>query len=249
VKLAVVSDIHGNLAALRAVLEDIAGQGVDQTVNLGDILSGPLHPGETADLLVPLGLPTIRGNHERQLLSHRPEAMGASDRFAHGRLSGAHIAWIRDLPPEMDLGGEILLVHGAPGNDLQYLMETVDEAGLRPARPEEIADRLDGVSQAIVLCGHTHIPRCVRLPDGRRVINPGSVGLQAYYDIHPVPHVVQTGSPEARYAIIERKGSDDWSVDLRKVRYDHGAAADLARRNGRRDWAAALHTGTLQAPR
>ena len=68
-KLAVISDIHGNLLALRAVLADIARQGVDQTVNLGDILSGPLQPAETADLLMTCNFPTIRGNHERQLLA------------------------------------------------------------------------------------------------------------------------------------------------------------------------------------
>jgi predicted phosphodiesterase len=54
-KIAILSDIHGNLVALQAVLRDIAQQGVDQTVNLGDILSGPLNPAETADLLMSLG--------------------------------------------------------------------------------------------------------------------------------------------------------------------------------------------------
>lgn len=243
-KIAVLSDIHGNISALQAVLEDIAQQGVDCTVNLGDILSGPLHPVETADLLMSLDLPTIRGNHERQLLTHPVESMGASDRFAYERLGKEHLDWIRSLPLDMQLDGDILLVHGSPGNDLQYLMETVDETGLRPASADEITSRLDRVNQSIIFCGHTHIPRSVHLPDGRRVINPGSVGLQAYDDSHPLPHVVQTGSPQARYAIVEREGAD-WSVDLRKVPYDYQTAADLARRNGRPDWAVALQTGTL----
>ena len=52
-RIAVLSDIHGNLAALRAVLDDVTAQGVDLTVNLGDILSGPLNPAETADFLIP----------------------------------------------------------------------------------------------------------------------------------------------------------------------------------------------------
>jgi predicted phosphodiesterase len=246
-KIAILSDIHGNLVALQAVLRDIAQQGVDQTVNLGDILSGPLNPAETADLLMSLDLPTIRGNHERQLLSHPPESMGASDRFAYERLSTSQLDWIKGLPLEMQLDGDILLVHGAPADDLQYLLETVDATGVRPASVAEITGRIEGVSQEMVVCGHTHIPRSLRLPDGRHVINPGSVGLQAYEDINPAPHVVQTGSPEARYAIVERKGTD-WSIDLRKVAYGHRAAADLARRNGRPDWAVALRTGVLQAP-
>ena len=70
-KIAIISDIHGNLLALQAVLADIARQGVDQTVNLGDILSGPLQPAETADLLMAQKFPTIKGNHERQLLAAR----------------------------------------------------------------------------------------------------------------------------------------------------------------------------------
>ena len=68
-KFAVISDIHGNLLALQAVLADIARQGIEQTVNLGDILSGPLQPAETADLLMAQDFPTIRGNHERQVLA------------------------------------------------------------------------------------------------------------------------------------------------------------------------------------
>ena len=68
-KLAVVSDIHGNLGALHAVLEDIARESVDGIVNLGDILSGPLQPAETADFLMTQSFVTIRGNHERQLLA------------------------------------------------------------------------------------------------------------------------------------------------------------------------------------
>ena len=67
-KIAVISDIHGNIAALNAVLADASMQGVDQIVNLGDILSGSLFPAETADLLMAMALPTIRGNHERQVL-------------------------------------------------------------------------------------------------------------------------------------------------------------------------------------
>jgi predicted phosphodiesterase len=73
-KIAAISDIHGNLPALEAVLADIAAEGVDLTVDLGDILSGPWWGAATADRLMPLGLPTIAGNHERQLLPIRSNA-------------------------------------------------------------------------------------------------------------------------------------------------------------------------------
>ena len=80
-RIAVISDIHGNLAALEAVLADIETRGADLVVNLGDALSGPLLPAECADRLIPLELPTIRGNHERQLLTQGAEVMGLSDRY------------------------------------------------------------------------------------------------------------------------------------------------------------------------
>jgi predicted phosphodiesterase len=96
--LAILSDIHGNLPALEAVIADARAAGATGFVNLGDSLSGPLWPAETADLLMREGWPTIAGNHERQLLTHAPERMNASDRFARGGLSDAHLAWLADQP-------------------------------------------------------------------------------------------------------------------------------------------------------
>jgi predicted phosphodiesterase len=78
VKLAAISDIHGNLAALDAVLAHIARRGVGKIVNLGDILSGPLQPSETADRLMALALPTISGNHVAHLRPILPVANPAA---------------------------------------------------------------------------------------------------------------------------------------------------------------------------
>lgn len=96
--LAILSDIHGNLPALEAVIADARNAGVTGFVNLGDSLSGPLWPAETADLLMREAWPTIAGNHERQLLTHSLERMNASDRFARGCLSDAHLAWLAAQP-------------------------------------------------------------------------------------------------------------------------------------------------------
>jgi len=68
-RIAILSDIHGNLPALEAVVADAETRGCTQFLNLGDILSGPLWPAETADWLMPRGWPTIAGNHERQVLT------------------------------------------------------------------------------------------------------------------------------------------------------------------------------------
>jgi diadenosine tetraphosphatase ApaH/serine/threonine PP2A family protein phosphatase len=102
-----------------------------------------------------------------------------------------------------------------------------------------------GITQSLILCGHTHIARAVRLADGRMVINPGSVGSPGYRDVHPYPHVIEAGTPDARYAILERTG-DGWRVTFRHVPYDHDAMAALARRNGQPELAAALATGWIR---
>ena len=99
-KIAAISDIHGNLAALDAVLADIRQRGADLIVNLGDILSGPLQPRETASRLMALDLPTIRGNHERQILEADRSSMGASDAFADANITAEQRHWIASLPEQ-----------------------------------------------------------------------------------------------------------------------------------------------------
>ncbi|MBY0241038.1 MAG: metallophosphatase family protein [Burkholderiaceae bacterium] len=244
-RLAAISDIHGNLWALEAVLADIARRGADVIVNLGDILSGPLLPGETADRLMALALPTIAGNHERQVLTQAPERMGASDLYAHQQLTPRQRAWLAGLPPTLRLNQDVQMVHGTPGSDLVYWLETVTaEQGMRPATPAEVVARCAGAQAPLVLCGHTHVPRAVQLDDGRLIVNPGSVGLQAYDDAMPYPHLVENGTPHARYALLEQ-GVLGWQVELVAVPYDWRAAAALAARNGRPDWEIALRTGRM----
>ena len=255
-KLAVISDIHGNLPALEAVLADIERQGVDQTVNLGDILSGPLQPAETADLLMARNFTTIRGNHERQVLELIDQGQYldplSTDGYTAGQLASAHLDWIRSLPESLELaGGDILLCHGTPASDLIYWLETTvpgfgaaHATGIRPATADEVRERLGATAQSghsLVLCGHTHVPRLAQCGDVL-IVNPGSVGLQAYDDAHPHPHVVENGAPHARYAIAEKTGAG-WRVDLRAVPYDHLAQSRVAASRGRNDWAHALATG------
>ena len=74
-RFAAIADIHGNHLALEAVLADIRAQGIDEIVNLGDFFSGPLEAGKTADLLMPLSLTSVRGNHDRYLIEQDPASM------------------------------------------------------------------------------------------------------------------------------------------------------------------------------
>lgn len=250
-RLALISDTHGNLPALDAVLADIVAMGVDAIVNLGDILSGPLWPAETAERLMPLRLPTVRGNHERQLLQPL-EQLGRTDRHTVERLQPGHLAWIAALPATLRCAEDaVLCCHGTPGSDLTYGMESLEparqpggRAAVRAATEEEVRTRMGDVAAQVIVCGHSHVPRVMQLADGRLVVNPGSVGLQAYDDDHGQPHRIETGAPHARYAVIEREMAG-WSVQLRAVAYDWEAAARQAEAHGRPDWAVALRTGRM----
>lgn len=248
-RIAVISDIHGNLPALDAVLADIARRGADVTVNCGDILSGPLWAAETADRLMALQLPTIAGNHERQLLRCADQAGAASDQHAYAQTTPAQRQWLAELPATLRLTDEVYVCHGCPDTDLEYLLETVEPAGSRAARPQEVAARLAGspaVQASLVLCGHSHLPRTM-LVAGQRAggtlcVNPGSVGLPAFDDDHVAFHIHQAGSPHARYALCERSAAG-WTVAHVAVPYDWHAASARAAREGAQDWARWLATG------
>ena len=263
--IAVISDIHGNLPALQAVWAEIELAAPALLVNLGDIASGPLWPLETVQWLMareraePARWRTIAGNHERQALAADVARMGASDAFAARALGAPERAWLAALPATQWLLDDVLLCHGTPASDLVYFMETVTagfgvdgQRGLRAATSIELSERAagtpagnarSGLAASLILCGHTHVPRAMALPAGPLIVNPGSVGLQAYDDVHPLPHVVENGSPDARWALVERDRQGAWHVQLRSTPYDWPAAATRAQANGRGDWADALASG------
>lgn len=237
-----MADIHGNLRALEAVRADLRKHSPDVIVNLGDHLSGPLQAAATADLLIEDRYVTIRGNHDRQLLDRAPEQMGPSDRAAHAQLTHRHLDWLAVLPATHMLGDDVLLCHGTPRDDREYLLEQVDGDRTTPASPGQIRDRLSGVRATLVLCGHTHIPRLISLPENIWVVNPGSVGLPAYDDTWTNLHYVETGSPHVRYAVIDH-GPQGVRVEFIALDYDWGSASRDAARANRPDWACALATG------
>lgn len=243
-RIAVVADIHGNVRALRAVMDDLKQVAPDTVVNLGDCVSGPLEAAETADVLISLAWVTIRGNHDRHLLDRPVEQMGSSDKAAAGELKNHHSAWLSTLDATAELE-DLLLCHGTPDNDSVYLNETVEPDGrVRLATQGELSRRLDGASARVILCGHSHMARLMSLDDGRLIVNPGSVGLPAYTDGGPVKHSMEMGAPHARYAVLERrKASEPWQVSFRVVPYDWNGAAARATSKGREDWAHWIRTG------
>jgi len=233
VKLAIISDVHGNLHALDAVLDDIAAQGVDATLALGDFLSGPFDPAGVADRLIGLDLPSVRGNHDRYLADGRDDDWHI-DAFVRQLLAPHHVDWLRNLPATLVHAEKVLLAHGTPRDDNAGWLDGMAGPNAVLLSREHIEREAEGFPYEILLCGHTHVPRTVKLGDGRIVVNPGSVGLP-----------FDSGSPDAHYAIIEKRRAG-WTVSLNSIPYDYQAAANLALSRGYPKWAEVVTSGWLK---
>ncbi len=243
-RLAVISDIHGNLAALEAVLADIAHRGVDRTINLGDCCTSPLWPRETFETLEALALPTVRGNHDRWLATGARDTLSPAARFTFDALTETQRSRLGGLPAALDLGSGVLAIHGTPGNDAEYLTEEVHHGRLIPSSREAIATRLGAHAQhQVVLCGHSHRQFLLQLPGGALILNPGSVGCPLFAD-SPAAATLEPRSPHARYAILTRRGSR-WAAEMLIVDYDWDAASEKAAANGFPAWAMSMATGSV----
>jgi len=244
-KYAVISDIHGNRSALEAVLADIDRRGVSQVINLGDCLSSPLDAVGTANLLMARNLPTVLGNHDRQLFDRPRAEMGLWEDWIIDDLSDAHITWLKTFSPTLAFD-DALFCHGTMDDDNEmWLHKTALHGGMVNRDRASITDRLGKTDAALICCGHTHTAGLVRLPGGPTIVNPGSVGCPAFLDsrLDP-PFVFQTRAPDARYAIVE-KTNNVWRADFIAVPYDTREMVGLARTKGVEDWAQALETGWL----
>ncbi len=207
--VAVLADIHGNLPALRAVLAEAEAAGAQAIVLLGDIALGPM-PAETLDVLADLGERAVwvHGNCEREIVTvfdggNVPGPAGQQAAASAALIGRPHRDMLDGLPltVTLDIGGlgPTLFCHASPRRDDEMLL--VDSA---PERWEAAFTGL-GADIRVVVCGHTHM-QFDRLAAGRRVINPGSVGM---------PY----GPPGAHWALL---GPD---VVLRRTEYDTAAAA------------------------
>lgn len=211
-RVAVLSDIHGNLPALEAVLAEVDEAAVDRIVLTGDIAAGPL-PGDTLDRLAALGdrAVWVRGNADRILVAAfdgREEPGALADTAATARLlTRAQRDLIADLPLsvrlEVDGLGSALFCHATPRRD--------DEVVLVDSPPERFAEVLAGIDADAVVLGHTHMP-FARLVGERWVVNPGSVGM---------PY----GHAGASWALLGP------AIELRRTHYDAEAAAARLRQS------------------
>ncbi|OGU55733.1 MAG: hypothetical protein A2V66_11740 [Ignavibacteria bacterium RBG_13_36_8] len=242
-KIAILSDIHGNRFALEAVLKDIKQRNVSTIVNLGDCLYGPLDPAGTADILIDLDISTVSGNEDRILLEDDDVKHNSlSLTFTKNELKPKHFEWLKSLPQIKVVSEMFCLFHGTPKNDSEYLLHKIIDGHLTLKSNEDIQKNILPIQQPVILCGHDHTPAAVQLNNRRIIVNPGSVGCPAYYDGTEPQHFVENGAPHARYSIISQMDSE-WKVENILVPYDWDTASRMATQNGRSDWARWLKTG------
>jgi predicted phosphodiesterase len=241
-RFAVISDVHGNARALDAVLADIRRRGIRRILQLGDCLYGPFDPRPAVEALRDLDLETVSGNEDRILVEGATGAqVSRMARFTLDRLRQGDRDWLARLPRTLERE-EVAMFHGTPTDDTVYLLTTPLHGRLVPRQRLEVERLLGEISGSVILCGHDHTASTRPLDDGRTVVNPGSVGCPAYRDDAPEPHVVEAGSPHARYAIVDRSG-DLLRVEQVCVPYDWASAAAEAEAHGFPGWAYAIRHG------
>ena len=180
-RVAALYDIHGNLPALEAALDEVRRARVDRIVVGGDVVPGPM-PVETLELLAALDIPAdfIHGNGDREVLAVRsgvhtgavPEAFREAVNWNAGQLQPVHEQWLRTWPGTVRLEiaglGHVLFCHATPHNDVDIFTRVTPDSELLPL--------FEGLGVDLVVCGHTHMP-FDRVIGGTRVVNAGSVGM------------------------------------------------------------------------
>jgi putative phosphoesterase len=214
-RVGLISDLHGNLAALEAVLAELERESLDELVCLGDVAVGPQGP-ETLARVRGLGCPVVQGNWDDWFAAGIPALSGDHGRrlMEQGewwaqRLAPADLSYLGELPATLALplgGGRLLCFHGSPGSHSEAIHLGTSE--------DELGTLLDGHEATVLAAGHTHVQ--LLRPHGRSLlVNPGSVGLP--FERWP-PSASTRVLPWAEYAILEVDGH--LSVDLRRADYD-----------------------------
>jgi predicted phosphodiesterase len=219
-RIAIIADIHGNLAALEAVLARIETLSVDQIVVAGDVVVGSPESLACWERVKALGCPVLRGNHERYVSDlgtarAKPEwstRQFGPVQFAAAQLGDTHRRELAALPAVVRVEGaeDLLIVHGSARSDSDLVFPYTNEAELAPMFP--------GVSEKWIVRGHNHYAG-VRLWGGRRIVTCGATGLPL------------DGTTQAQFVVMTRAGGE-WRAEHQAVAYDVGATLRRFRESG-----------------
>ena len=242
-KIAILSDIHGNSWALNEVLKDIKTKGIETIINLGDSLNGPLDPYGTFKLLNENNTLSISGNGDRLILESLDlTSESKTSEYVKTQIDNDVIEWLKKLPFEL-IYNNIYCCHASPDNDTTYLLENLLPGYIAVKEYSEIDNKLKDIKQEIIVCGHSHVSRIVKTKN-KTILNAGSVGLPAYDDELPIPHKMENFNSFAKYSIITLT-ENPVKIEQVAIPYDYEIAAKVAEKNERSDWAKWIRTGRV----
>lgn len=202
--IAIISDIHSNLAALKAVIADAQKKGCKRFISLGDVVGYYSQPGECIDILQALDVVNVLGNHDSYITLNkrcsRSNFVSKIIDFQRNILSDRQMEWLRKSKVSHEEEGALFL-HGGPNNFTDEYLYSIDESVIP-----------DGFNW--LFSGHTHVQSCT-IFGSRGYCNPGSVGQP------------RDGDPRAAYAILSKS-----KVFLQRVNYDIDQTADAMKKSG-----------------
>lgn len=222
-KLAVISDIHGNLFALEKVLEDIEHENCDNIICLGDLAMAGPEPDKTVELVKQMNWDVVQGNTDKMIVEFNEEMFNALKGqipiMANALRNDAEVIsdenkeYLKNLPEKLEINinnTPILLVHGSPRRNNE---------DISPDLPlEKVEEMVEGTDSRLILCGHTHLPCGYQTNSGKTVVNVGSVGRPF------------TEKPVSCYAIVTFD-EIGFGVEHKFVEYDNVSASEtLAKR-------------------
>jgi putative phosphoesterase len=228
-RIAVLSDVHGNLGALEAVRKALKKEKPDVVLIAGDLVMNGPEPGATIDAIRDMereGAIVVQGNTDIAVAdadygaafpwyyeSGVPDTVKVAAEWAHDALEDEHLAWLRRLPAErrVRIGDDLVLVtHASPGSQTQGFDRDLD--------PATVVERMSRTDARVICCGHTHLPE-VREFGWKLIVNDGSAGY------------VFDGDPTASWALVTLNG-ETVTAEIRRTDYDVLATANAISARG-----------------